>query len=122
MPPAPDAQPPTPTCLQCGQERRRVRAESLFCCTISGYYEPEIDQEWEHHRWADWTDRELDRAGIKPGAYDKHRRTDASVLQWVDCADTKRGHIPGDDDAVASMWVDRVGQCIACGQHVGGAA
>jgi hypothetical protein len=102
--------------LQCGQARSTVRAERLFCCTLSRGEVTEIDQEWEHHRWRDWTDTDLDRAGIKPAAYDKHRRTDIGVLPWVDCDDTKRGHVAADEEAVAAMWVDRVGQCISCGQ------
>lgn len=106
-----------PTCLQCGEPKARVQAESLFCCTVSGYEVVEVDQEWERHRWADWTDRELDRAGIQPDAYEKHRRTDAGVLLWVGCDDTKRGHTPADEEAVAGMWADRVGQCITCGHN-----
>lgn len=105
-----------PDCLQCGEKRSRARSESLFCCTVSVGEQTEVDQEWEHHRWADWTDRELDRVGIKAAAYDKHRRTAATLLSWVDCDDTKIGHSPADEDAVGAMWVDRIGQCLRCGQ------
>lgn len=110
-----------PTCLQCGERRSKVRAESLFCCTISGYETPEVDQEWERHRWRDWTDRQLDAAGIKPEVFDKHRRTLAGHLQWVDCDDLRRGHVLADAESVAAMFADREGQCIACGHQVEGA-
>jgi hypothetical protein len=105
-----------PECLQCGQKRSTVRAESLYCCTISGYETPEVDQEWDRHRWKDWSDRELDRYGVKASAYAKHRKTDFGVLPWIDCDDTKRGHSPADEEAVGAMWADRVGQCLWCGQ------
>ena len=106
-----------PECLQCGQKRSKVHAESLYCCTISHGETPEVDQEWERHRWVDWSDRELDRHGVKASAYDKHRRTDLNALPWIDCDDTKHGHSPADEEAVAEMWVDRVGQCMWCGQY-----
>ena len=107
--------PPDPECLQCGQRRSVVRAERYFCCTISGYETPEVDQEWERHRWADWSDRELDRLGVKAEAYDKHRRTDASVFPWIDCDDTKLGHLPADEETAAG-WGIPVGDCCLCGK------
>lgn len=105
-----------PVCLQCGEQRSTVRAESLFCCTLSVGESVEVDQEWEHHRWADWTDAELGQAGIKAAAYDRHRRTDAGVLAWVACEDTVRGHNPAGENDVG-VWVDRLGQCTWCGQQ-----
>lgn len=105
-----------PICLQCGERRSAVRAESLYCCTISGGESPEVDQEWDRHRWADWTDRELAALGVRSEAYDKHRRTDTSTFPWIACDDTVRGHVPADAEAVGRGWADRVGQCMACGK------
>lgn len=103
-----------PTCLQCGERRSKVRAESLFCCTVSGYEYVEVDQEWERHRWADWTDRELTRSGIKPEAFEKYRRASVGTLDYADCVDTRRGHMPADEETSAG-WGIEVGRCIRCG-------
>lgn len=107
-------------CLQCDETKASIKAERIAVCGIvSGYYEPELTDEWPRHRWKDWTDRELDRMGIKPEAYEKHRRTLVRHLEWVGCEDTKRGHAPATEE---SDWEDfgcRIGQCIACGQVPG---
>lgn len=103
-------------CLQCGQTRTEVKENKTFCATVD--YFGHTDQDWDRHRWADCSDRELDRAGIKPEAYEKHRRTNVNTLTWVDCDDTKRGHAPADEEAVGGMWADRVGQCIYCGKDL----
>lgn len=103
-------------CLRCGQEREEVRRDKTFCATVD--YFGHTDQDWERHRWRDWSDRELDRAGVRPEAYDKHRRTNVNVLGWIDCEDTKRGHVPADQESVWARYVDRVGQCIVCGKDV----
>jgi hypothetical protein len=103
-----------PCCLQCGQRKSDVRTQSLFCCTIGGGESPEVDQEWAHHRWADWHDDELTRFGVKPEAFDKHRRTDASTFQWIACDDTVRGH-HFVDDVTEFDWVE-AGRCVFCYQ------
>lgn len=103
-----------PKCLQCGERRSRVRAESLFCCTVSGYEYVEVDQEWDRHRWAGWTDRELDRSGIKPEAFEKYRRENVATLEYADCDDTKRGHTPADTEDEAKYGLP-VGTCVWCG-------
>lgn len=104
-----------PACLQCGESRSRVHAESLFCVTISGGLQPEVDQEWERHRWADWNDAELARFGVKPEAFERHRRTDASTFGWIDCEDLARGHIYATaQDHDSYGWP--IGRCLACYQ------
>ena len=57
--------------------------------------------------------------GIKPEAYDKHRRTPALHMQWVGCEDTKRGHVPATKESDREDFGCRTGQCIACGQVPG---
>lgn len=104
-------------CLQCDDTRAALRDQGITMCAIEGGYEyREIEHEWPRHRWADWTGRELDRMGIAPEAYEKHRRTSALHMQWVGCVDTKRGHVPATKE---SDWHDygcRTGQCVACGK------
>lgn len=103
-----------PECLQCGQKRSKVRAEGLYCATISAGLQPEVDQEWDRHRWVDLTDRELAKAGVRPEAYDKHRRTDISVLGWIDCEDKISGHKPvTEQDAAQYEWLTP-GHCWFC--------
>lgn len=105
-------------CLHCDETKASLKREGIALCGIvSGYYEPELTDEWPRHRWADWTDRELDRMGIRPEAYDKHRRTLILHMEWVGCEDTKRGHVPSDGSAEDFEFLGvRKGQCIACGK------
>jgi hypothetical protein len=110
-------------CLQCGETKFSLKAQRIIMCAIEGGYEyREIEAEWPRHRWADWRDDELDRMGIRPEAYEKHRRSDVFNLQWAGCEDTKRGHVLATKE---SDWADfgcRIGQCISCGKRVDVAA
>lgn len=73
----------TETCLQCGESREAVKAERLYCATLTGYETPEVDEEWERHHWRDWSDAELERMGIHPTLREANRRTLAQDLQFV---------------------------------------
>lgn len=106
-------------CLQCGESRGAVRAEKLYCAILTGGETVEVDEDFPHHRWADWRDTELERFWIRPEAYDRHRRTPLRHMQWVACDDTIRGHnYATETDTDLGI---REGQCWACGQqtHLG---
>lgn len=104
-------------CLQCGETRESLRQNRIVVCGImSGGETPELAEEFPRHRWADWTDRELASFGVKPEAFDRHRRTDALTFQWIACDDTVRGHHPVEKDD--PEWGLRAGQCFLCGQSV----
>ncbi|MGN6589485.1 MAG: hypothetical protein ACTHKE_04260 [Sphingomicrobium sp.] len=102
-------------CLNCDQTRAQIKSRNSFCATVSGFEYPEIDAEWSRHRWADWNDAELKRFGIKPEAYDKHRRTQGDKFQWVGCEDTVRGHTLATRESDREDFGAKIGQCIACG-------
>lgn len=109
---------PVVTCLQCGESRDAVKAGRNYCVVMEGYETPEVAHEWAHHRWADWTDAELERFGVKPEAYERHRRDDALTFQWVACDDTLRGHVyatsvEADDLELLNM---KPGRCFLCGK------
>lgn len=102
-------------CLHCGQTKAEIKRNETFCGIVSGYEYRELEAEWPRHRWADWRDTELDRMGILPEAYDRHRRESVMTTQYVACADTKRGHVyPRKEDAEFGIPED---QCWACGHH-----
>ncbi|MCQ1951601.1 hypothetical protein NNX28_16915 [Arthrobacter sp. zg-Y859] len=101
------------TCLQCEQSRAEVKENETFCGIEDGYEHRELVAEWPRHHWRDWSDRELDQAGIKPEARKKHRRTSISSLPYVACDDRIRGH---NRLAKASPEFDiKAGQCWDCG-------
>lgn len=103
-------------CLQCGETKASLRQNNYIICGImSGYESPELDYEFPHHRWADWTDKELAKFGVLPEAFEKHRRTSSLTLQWISCEDTVRGHSPAEEEDVPE-WASYVGQCVLCGQ------
>lgn len=104
------------SCLHCGQLRDAVRKDALFCATLSRGETIEVDHEWDRHRWADWTDRDLARAGIRPEAYDRYRRATQFTLWYAPCEDTVAGHTPVSDDEAALLGM-RPSQCAQCG-HV----
>lgn len=107
-------------CLHCGENEavviavRRKDGYTLGCGvesnTEAGYDYEELS---ERHRWADWRDSDLARFGVKPEAFEKHRRT--QDFAWgIACEDTVRGHTPAEkDDAEFGM---KKGQCWACGK------
>lgn len=103
-------------CLHCDQTKAQVRRDNTICGIEGGYEYRELEAEWPHHRWADWTDRELDSAGVKPEAFDRHRRTLALDFQWIGCDDTVRGHRPSSRSTDLADFGTRPGQCILCGQ------
>lgn len=103
-------------CLHCGETPESIRRKRIVVCGImEGYETPELSVEFPRHRWVDWRDSELTRFGVKPDAFEKHRRTPVTTFQWIDCKDTVRGHHPADENDVGVM-ADRVGQCIFCGK------
>lgn len=98
-------------CLQCDTGRYAVRREELSCGVVDVF--GELEAEFARHRWADWSDRDLDRAGVLPHAYDRNRRTSIFNLAWLPCDDLKRGHIPWAADF--SDANAQQGDCSACG-------
>lgn len=103
-------------CLHCGETPSSIKRQGIVLCGIvSGYYEPELSEEWPSHRWADWRDAELARFGVLPEAFERHRRTPEMHFQWIACEDTVRGHCPAKAEDVGFM-ADRVGQCVLCGK------
>lgn len=104
-------------CLQCGETKSSIRAQGIVLCGIvEGYETPELAYEFPHHRWADWKDGELARFGVRPEAFDKHRRTQERDFEWISCEDTVRGHHAATSEDVPD-WASRVGECALCG-HV----
>jgi hypothetical protein len=101
-------------CLHCGQTKAEIKRDQTICGTVSGYEYQELDHEWPHHRWADWKDHDLPM--VLPAFRHLYRRTPATHLEWLPCEHTPAGHIPATEDTLD--WVDRLGQCIACGQDV----
>lgn len=102
-------------CLRCDQTKAQIRRDETMCGIEGGYEYRELVAEWPRHRWADWTDRELALMGVKPEAFDKHRRTPAMDFQWIGCDDTVRGHIPSNRPTDLADFGTRPGQCIKCG-------
>lgn len=108
----------TRACLQCGETKASIKAQGIVLCGIvSGYYEPELTDEWPRHRWADWRDSELAMMGLRPEAYEKHRRSRIFDIQWAGCEETIRGHIIATEDDVE--WGLKRGQCVTCGKIPG---
>lgn len=102
-------------CLHCDETKASIKRQGIVLCGIvEGYYEPELTEDWPTHRWRNWTDRELDQAGVRPEAYDKHRRTLIRHLEWVACEDLKRGHVLATEDD--NEFGLSIGQCHACGK------
>lgn len=104
-------------CLQCGETPATIKQKDLICGIEGGYEYRELEYEWPRHRWADWRDKELARAGIKAEAFGKHRRTPALTLPWVGCDDTRRGHMPANQEAIDEFMASRIGECTFCGQR-----
>jgi|SRR6185437_6270918 len=103
-------------CLNCGETPSSLKQNGIVLCGIEeGYEYRELAYEFPRHRWVDWKDAELAKAGIRPEAFDKHRRTPMMHLQWVGCDDTVRGHIAAKPEDVG-LFADREGQCILCGR------
>lgn len=98
-------------CLQCSTGRYAVRREDLSCGVVDMF--GELEAEFSRHRWADWSDQDLDQAGVLPHAYERNRRTSIFDLPWLPCTDLKRGHVPwlGDFPDANGKKVD----CSACG-------
>jgi hypothetical protein len=105
------------TCLQCGETKEAAKAQQLDCAIVGGYEYREVEEEWPRHRWADWTDAELTRQGVRPEAFDRHRRTPVRTFEWIGCEDTVRGHALATEEDVRE-WQYRVGQCVLCGKDI----
>lgn len=93
-------------CLQCGESRAAVKRERLCCATVG--YEGEAHDEWDRHRWRDWTDKELASIGVLPEHYDKYRRAKEDDLNFINCRDKGREHIPLEEwpRACCACWHD----------------
>lgn len=102
-------------CLQCGQTPAEIKTRNTICGIEGGHEYRELEHEWERHRWADWSDKELARAGIKPEVFEKHRRTPVMSLEWVGCNDTRTGHLPATQEAIDDWVASRIGECVHCG-------
>lgn len=101
------------TCLQCEQSRAEVKRNETFCGIEGGYEYIEIEAEWPRHHWRDWSDRDLDRAGIKPEAREKYRRATISSLPYAACEDRICGH--NRHAKADSEFGIKAGQCWDCG-------
>lgn len=77
-------------CLNCGETRGAVRAESLSCGTVD--YFGELSDEFDRHRWADWNDKELTRLGIAPMFLHLYRRKSIYDFQHTPCEHTGKDH------------------------------
>lgn len=99
-------------CLHCGQTPAQIKRDQTICGIEGGYEYRELEAEWPRHRWADWNDKELARQGIRPEAFERHRRTPVMHMQWVACIDTERGHVYPDE---GNKWGEPADRCWACG-------
>lgn len=103
-------------CLNCGETKSSIKSQGIVLCGImEGYETPELAYEFPHHRWVDWNDGELARQGVKPEAFEKHRRTPALHFEWIACEDTVHGHKLAEHDE--PDWGVRAGGCILCGKE-----
>lgn len=103
-------------CLHCGQTKAQIKSEQTICGIEGGYEYRELEYEWPHHRWADWRDAELAAQGVKPEAFDRHRRASITTMQWIDCEDTVSGHAPATTEDLPGL-ATRIGHCILCGRE-----
>jgi hypothetical protein len=101
-------------CLQCGQSRAVVWRERLGCATVTSGESVEADETWERHRWADWTDWELERFGVVGWAFERYRRTQARDFQWLACEHSVYGHSWAEEDDPEFGVAE--GQCWKCGR------
>lgn len=109
-------------CLHCGESSAyvdsiRARDGYTVGCGIESHTEGGYDYEElsPKHRWVDWKDSELSRFGVKPEAFEKHRRTSSRSFQWISCEDTVRGHVIMDKDE--PDYGVRAGGCMLCGAY-----
>jgi len=102
-------------CLHCEQTRAEIKANDTICGIEGGYETVELVEEWSRHRWADWSDKDLTRFGILPEAFERHRRTPITVMQYVACEDTVRGHIAA-GERLADLGF-RADECVNCGHR-----
>lgn len=107
---------PIGACLQCEQTPAQVRENQTICGIEGGYEYIELEAEWPRHHWRDWSDVELRKSGIKPDAYESHRRTAATSLQYAPCDEQINGHRGAAEDSVEFGL--RVDQCIFCGYTI----
>lgn len=89
---APDMESTDPTCLQCGESRAVVKANGYFCAIVDSY-DGECTEDWDKHRWADWSDKALRSYGVQSEHFHHYRRTPIHELQFIDCTHTDRAHV-----------------------------
>lgn len=104
-----------PRCLHCDQTRAQIKANQTICGTVSGYEYVELDEEWPRHHWNDWTNKRLARFGIRPEAFERHRRTQITQFQWAACDDTVQGHHYPKHSTPEYGF--RINECMDCGHH-----
>ena len=111
-----EIQVPVSQCLQCGKSREQVKDYyDRPCATATGYETVETLDEWDRHHWRDWSDRELEAAGIVPEFYDQHRRDDFYALPYAPCEHQTQGHTyPTETDPDMGLRPD---QCLGCGHE-----
>lgn len=102
-------------CLHCEQKRSAIDAQQMTCIITSHGESCEADDEFEGHRWAPWSNAELDLYGIRPERYEDHRYTPVRLLPWVPCLDTIRGHSPATSIEVSIHMAPALGVCVLCG-------
>lgn len=105
----------TDKCLQCGETRASIKANSYICGVVSGGEVNELLHDWPTHRWSPWGDKALQYAGIKQEAYIRHRMTNIQEFPYVACDDLVRGHILSTEDSDLDDFGTKIGQCISCG-------
>ena len=104
------------TCLQCGQTRAGVKRDETFCGVEEGYEHMELGAEWPRHHWRDWSNTELNQAGINPDVWDSYRRVSVFAFDYPPCADRQRGHTPAARTDPDGWFV--AGKCVDCGEMV----
>lgn len=107
-------------CLHCEQTRAEIKANDTICGIEGGYEYRELEAEWPRHRWRDWTDADLKRAGVRPEFFDQYRREPVSSLQYIACDHHERGHTYPAEDVHFEKWLmHEKDVCMACGKRKG---
>lgn len=109
---------PKDACLQCEQSREEVKRNETICGIEDGYEYHELVAEWPRHRWRDWSNAELTKAGIKPEFFGLYRRWSASTLGYADCDHTQSGHrYPEVDVYYGEAFIHPKNECLDCGER-----
>lgn len=64
-----------PVCVQCGVDRKTIRAEQYICATVAESTESgagEVDAEWPRHRFKPYSEKDLAQRAADEAEYIKH--------------------------------------------------